>query len=181
MVLTAGEKLIALLLCQFFMKKEDRWIDPAFVQDAISTGHTWAIEHKYPAISDSEETASEDVVSEVIQVLSMFNILEASYENLSAADRKRVDQNGIGFRWQGFYGNQESHRWVAEFMITKLDRFTNFRDRSFESNHPMLEVYQRMLAVFAVALEVQAGELFSADQIIAVINERIHPERRSSE
>ncbi len=181
-----GEKLTLLMLCEIAKKlgiKEGP--EPDFVESVLYGGHLWGLRWKYPGIfhghADNDQT-----VSEVTDILDMWDFLESGFKALGVSDKERVKTEAAPFEgrvsFSGFDGNNESsHMGVASFLIEKLERFIRFRERAHLNSHmPTLAGYRRMLAVFLpIRVTLTGGEL-SAAQIIITLNARRHPDARSA-
>lgn len=180
MKMTDSEKLILIMLCDLHEHlKIDGSVDPALVREAIHSGNAWGLKWQYPGIFDAEEP-TEDLVNEVGEILSMWELLEASHEDLSAADKDRVkaeaDPFGDPVRFPGFDGNNEcEYLNVARFLVEKMDRFAEFKGRINNSHMPTLGGYRRMLAALGPIRDGLHGNLLGAAQVIAVLNARRHP------
>ena len=180
-----GEKLILMMLCdRYIHQKVDGEVDPAFVNEAISWGHYWALDWKYELFHGHVD--SPRVVSEVVAVLDMWSFVESSYEKRSANDKKRIRSEAEPFdeKFSGFAGNDETyHLAIANFMINDLGRFGRFKGRDLNSHFPYVDGYRRMLTVFnpmRPSLAYQRGAL-SASQIIDLLNAQRHPEWKERE
>jgi uncharacterized protein YfbU (UPF0304 family) len=183
MHLSDGEKLILFMLADMYRKLEIKdGIDPKFIEEAISSGHMWAVKWKYPGIFSATETC-ESIREEAANLVEMWDTLEYSYDNLSEDDKKRVDSDAHPFanpvRFRGFSGNDEiEYISVARIMIDYLDRFSRFSKRDLNSHMPSLDAYRRMYARYeSLRLSLGPGGL-SVDSIIVILKEMVHPENR---
>ena len=113
--------------------------------------------------------------------MTMWTAIEFAYGRLSD-DLKQVVTAQVGLgepRFSGFDGNTETEQMAtAEFYIEKLDRFQNFEGRDLNAHMPCLDAYRRMLTSFEATVQATHGEPLSADQLVAVLREQIHPENR---
>ena len=173
-----GEKLITSMLCELYMHhKIDGNIDPFFVKEALLGGHYWGLEWKYTGIFHGHEDNSA-TVREVVDVLDMWSFLEESYGRLSKKDKDHVAKEARHFGkrviFPGFDGNNETeHLLIAEFLINKLDRFTQFKDRDLNSHAPRIQGYRRMVQVFEpMRPNLGLGNWLSAGAIIKILNAR---------
>jgi uncharacterized protein YfbU (UPF0304 family) len=70
---------------------------------------------------------------------------------------------------------------AAEFIVKELESFEEFKGRDFNSHMPLVNSYRRMLSVYKPMLSTSTlrdtGH-FTADQLIAILNEQVHPEHR---
>ena len=178
-----GERLILLLLLDIYRhQRVNTDIDPEFVRNAITGGHYWALELEYPGLFHGHADSAR-VVSEVMQILSMWETIERGYASLSQADKERVklEAHSFGNRvmFLGFYGNEEAdHLYVASFLINEMNRFTHFKGRELDSHMPTAGAYRRMLAVYETMLQTFLGRELSAPQIIRLLREMTHPDNR---
>lgn len=182
--ISEGEKLILWALQDLWKHQNvdvSDGIDLAFVCEMVSGRHEWALEWKYPGLFTGS-FADPPEVSEVCDVLTMWNALERSNERLSDDDRKRVEDaasSPLG-KFIGFSINDEvEHYRAAKILIDRLGRFKRFKERDLNSHLPYLGVYRRMLDVFKrLSPEQQAGDLTVAE-LIELLEARIHPSRQS--
>jgi|TARA_R110000782_G_scaffold82779_14_gene162656 uncharacterized protein YfbU (UPF0304 family) len=175
-----GEKLITLMLCEFYKHlKIDGEIDPSFVEAAFHGGRYWGLEWEYSGIFHGHED-SEKTVREVVDVLDMWRLIERSHAKLSKKDKERVEKEaepyGRKVEFQGFDGNDESeHMGVADFMINKLNRFSEFKNRELNSHSFKIDGYRCMVRTFKPMMEARPGmSLLNAGQIIELLNAQSH-------
>lgn len=172
-----GEKLILMMLGDLCGHQGvDSEIDPRFVADAISSGHYWGLDWKYPGLfhghADSRQT-----VSEVVDILDMWTFIETGYASLSEAEKKKIalDAHPYGdhVKFHGFDGNNESsHLAIARFMIEKLGRFPKLGNRDLNSHSPSIERYRRMVAIFEPIRQTLVGREISSSEIVTLLNLR---------
>jgi uncharacterized protein len=164
MKLSEGERLILFMLSEIYEHLGiQNGIDPQFVKSAICDGHAWGLKRKYPGLFNVDE-ADQSVISEVSNILEMWSFLESSYDQLSTAAKARISTVP---RFDGFGGNS-NHVSVADFLIQKLDRFDEFKDRKmYDYATCSLQQHRAMLAVFMRIQPSILGQL-SADQIIEI-------------
>jgi hypothetical protein len=181
--LSDGEKLSLLMLCEIYKHLKIKGeIDPEFVESAIHDGHLWGLQWKYPGIYHGHED-SKSVVTEVLDVLDMWSFLERAHGKLTKADKDRVEKEAAPFGkkvvFPGFDGNNEGEQLsIAHFLIKDLDRFSSFGGRELNSHMPSMDMYRRMWGVFEpIRLTLMDKEL-SASQIIGLLREMTHPDRR---
>ena len=177
-----GEKLILFMLRDLFRKLGlEGDMDPEFVCDAISGGHHWALERRFPGLFD-RRVDSDELVSEVTDVLNMWDQIERSYEDLSNKDKERVKSESFDRKpiFRGFYVNEEAeHYSVTRFLLHDLKTFRRFKDRDLDPHLPTIDAYRRMLAVFGPIQKKVGFNGLSASEIIYVLKERIHPDNRN--
>lgn len=178
-----GEKLILSMLSDLYKhEKVKTGIDPSFVMEAIYGGHYWGLGWQYQGLLH-DHVDSQHTVTEVVNVLDMWSFIERGYQRLSEEDKIRVEKEAPPFgknpRFAGFDGNNETeHMGIAGFLIDKLDRFATFDGRDLNSHHPSIETYRRMLRVFEPVRRTLTGGDLGVAQIIAILNEKAHPEHR---
>jgi uncharacterized protein len=180
---SGAEKLIVSMLCEIHPGFKDRTeLDPILVRNALLGGHNWGLRWRYPGIFEAYRD-DEETVNEVVDILDMWSFLEEGYENLSAADKKRVKTEAHPFGdkvyFRGFDGNNEtSHFGIAQFLVQKLERFDRFERRDLNSHYPSIDTHRRMLPVFRPMRQSLMGGRLNASQIIAILKEQTHPEYR---
>jgi hypothetical protein len=154
--LSDGEKLIAIMLADIMEANGvDGEIDPDFVREAITSGHSWSLRWQYPGIFHGEED-TEEVVTETANILDMCRVLENSISNLSDEDRSTIpaDDQKVFY---GFDGNNEPHYGVARMFIEKMGRWEEFSSRGLNSHMPTLDRYRRMKEAFDRSPRAQGG------------------------
>ena len=156
-------------------------VDPDFVGECVLYGDMWALKQRYSGIFASSEERDPKDVNFVHDALGMWRILEESYAHLDEADQERVraapGSHGHAPRFEGFDGHTDLVS-IARTMIDKLDLYEEFKGRALDAHMPVNEVHERMVAAFKpLRVKLHHGYLV-ADDIIAVVNERIHPEHR---
>ena len=181
MKLSAGEKLILIMLCEIYeklgIKKE---IDPELVKDAVFRGHLWGLEWAYNGLFGASET-NEGTVRKVVDIMDMWSFLEEGYKKLSEEEKARVEKEahpfGADVRFHGFDGNGESeYIGIARFLTEKLDRFIGFKGRDFNANMPTLDAHRRMLRIFVPLRKNLAHGPLTVEDIVKILNAQTHPE-----
>lgn len=184
MNVTDGEKLIILMLTELYEKLQvDGEMEPDFLRSAIFNDHMWGIRWKYSGIPFS---AAEDppIVREVVDILDMWSFIEHAYSELSDAEKTQLAKDAAPFgenpRFSGFDGNNESeHMSTAMFLVNHLDRFQEFKGRSFNCHYPSLDSHRRMLSAFEPIRRTLSSSL-SVEQLGQVLRERTHPSQRTA-
>ena len=183
MKITDGEKLILLMLSELYDKLEvNGEVEPDFIRSAIFSNNTWSIPWKYVGIP-FEEQETPEIVKEVLDILDMWSMIERSYANLSEASKQFVDKEAAPFgkdpMFRGFDGNNESeYLGTASFLVNDLDRFEEFKGRDFNSHCPSIDTYNRMLAVFKPILKKLRSRPLSAQELVDIFKEKVHPSNR---
>jgi hypothetical protein len=184
MKLSDGEKIIILMLAELYEKlKVDGEIEPDFLRSAIFNDMLWGIRWKYSGIPLSEAEDPE-TVKEVLDILDMWSCIELSYSRLDAAGKDLIKQRlgvlGHPPRFQGFDGNNESeYVGTALFLVNELDRYAEFKGRGFNCHHPSIDMHRRMLAAFNPMRRGFMSSDLSAEQLLQVLQEQIHPSSRA--
>ncbi|MFJ5537449.1 YfbU family protein [Vreelandella titanicae] len=183
MKITDGEKIILLMLSELYDKLGvEGEVEPDFIRSAIFSNNTWSIPWKYVGIP-FEEQETPEVVKEVLDILDMWSMIERSYENLSNESKVFVEKEASPFgkdpKFPGFDGNNETeYMGTASFLVNDLDRFEEFKGRDFNSHCPSIDSYRRMLSVFKPLLKNLNFQPLSAQNIVDILKERVHPDNR---
>ena len=184
MEFTDEQKLIVTLLTDIHAAlKIKNSIDPEFVQDAVCSGRTWALEWQYPGIFQGESDTPEHVIF-VTKVLGLWERLERSYAALPDVSRadiaERAKPFGDGVAFPGFDGNggDDDGYGTAHMLIGKMGRWSDFKGRDLNSHMPMGDAYRRMLEVLVELDKDPIDYHFSPDEIVALLMSRVHPENR---
>ena len=178
---SAGEKLILSMLCDLHEQMDVRGSEREFIMEAICDGHHWAFEWQYPGLF-SGHVDNRQVVSEVVQTLTMWDFIEAGYERLSAEERQVVDTESDPFGgpilFHGFDGNNESeHLSIAYFLVDRMNRFRRFKERDLNSHMPTLRAYRRMRVAFEPMKSYLIGGSLPAPRITELLKAQIPRER----
>ena len=180
-----GEKLIMMMLRDLYKHQNvDGDIDTDFIQDALIGGHYWGLQWQYGGLLH-DHADDPAIVSETIEILEMWYFIEGGYKELSEKDRDRIKKEAhlaSDISFHGFDGNNETkHFIVAKFLVNKLERFDIFNDRrrDLNSHSPSIEIYRRMLSVYRDMRGAISFVNPTAEQIIHLMNARLHPENSS--
>lgn len=185
MKLTDGEKLIILMLTELYEKLQvEGETAPDFLRSAIFNDHLWAIRWKYSGIP-FEPAEDPPIVREVVDILDMWSFIESGYAALNKSEREALAKDASPFgdnpRFQGFDGNNESeYMSTAMFLVNQLERFQEFKGRSFNCHHPSLDAHRRMLAIFEPIRVSLTRAPFSVEQLTKILAERTHPSQREA-
>ena len=183
MKISDGEKIIILMLSELYDKLGINGdIDQDFIRSAIYSDNLWGIRWKYSGIP-FDSNKDPEVVREVVDILDMWSIIEYSYDRLTPTDKFMVEEQAAPFgknpKFNGFDGNNESeYMSTAHFIIDDLERFESFKGRYLNSHFPAIDGYKRMLNVFEPMRKKLINEPLSADDLINILKEMIHPENR---
>ena len=171
-----GEKMLMMMIRDLYkhLDIKDGEIDPDFVGEVISGGHTWAPKWELQGLYHDHEDNPKDV-SLVIDILDMWSFIESGYSKLSKSEKEYVEKE-ISLKhvkFPGFDGNNESELMhIAQFLIEEMGRFESFKGRSLNSHHPTIGGYNRMLGEFGYMRATLAGTELSKNQLIKILNAR---------
>jgi uncharacterized protein YfbU (UPF0304 family) len=173
MKLSDGEKLILMMLADMYraLDIEDSEIDPDFVTNTIMDDHLWGFRWKYHHIP-FERKDNPLVVSDVVNFLDMWKLLEAGYNELSETEKSRVksETGGREVKFIGFDGNNEpEYLSIARYLIEQLGKWQSFRERQLDSHTRTIERYGRMFRAFEPIRKDLIGRELQADEIIQVM------------
>lgn len=175
-----GERLLLLMMRDIYKKLEvdEGEIDADFIADVIYGGHYWAPKWEMSELFHGEEDDPSNVHF-VGDVLDMWSFIERSYERLDEKEKARIEAEakpfGTDVQLPGFDGNNESSLLgIANFLIKKMGRFVEFEGRDLNSHFPTVEMYKRMLAVFAPMEKMLVGRGLNSDQIIQLMQARTY-------
>jgi uncharacterized protein YfbU (UPF0304 family) len=180
MTLSKGEKLIITMLADIHehLNIEDS-VDPAFIRKHVDSDF-WAIEREYPGIFGGGERDEADI-SFVQDALDMWRIVEDSYAQLPPEDQEKVRNaegaHGRAPKFGGFDGHTE-YPSIARTLVEDLDSWTEFQGREFDSHTPDTEMHERMIDAYKSVRGKGFGGYLSVDDLITVVDARIHPEYR---
>ena len=178
--LSDGEKLITTMLADVIRGlniETETNID--LVKNVIYGGHYWALGWEMPGLFH-DHIDQRSRVSFVVDVLDMWDFLEAAFEKLGDDSKARLAESADPFgkqvRFRGFDGNNESeYMSIAQFLINDLNRFSRFQDRKhdLDSHHPTLETYGKMYRAFEpIRKTLNSGKAMSVEQLSEVLNAR---------
>jgi uncharacterized protein len=179
-----AELLTIHLICDLLKAPKDRETDPEFVRQALFGGHYWALEWDMNGLFPTR-TDDPTMVNEVMNVLEMWDFIEAAWAKFDSKTKVRVEKEAEPFgkkpMFRGFDGNYESRQMgIARFLIERMNRFTRFKGVGLNSHMPVVESYRRMLVVFEPMRPGLVGSALSADEIIELLSAMKHPGSRDS-
>jgi len=156
MKLTDGERLIVVMLAELMKEQKiGREIDPSLILTLAADGDDWAIKHKYHGLFGGESPADAEV-SETINILSMWGIVEHSLRQLEGDEAKEAEGWHMT-AFNGFDGNHDRHYSIASTLIRDLGDFEGFNGRDLNSHsQTTLPRYRQMYEKFDKY--VKAGE-----------------------
>ena len=175
--LSSGEKLILLMLRDLYKQLGVKGeIDPDFVASAIYGGHLLALKEEYRGVPFDD--TPEELAKEVSDIMSMWDYVETSYEQLPPEDQQTV-KDGVEYwsihsQFRGFDGNDETkHYSVARFLVKDMGGFERFKSRELNSHTGVLPRYRAMLPIHDKYLHdsVNGGRWgFTAQELIEIMN-----------
>jgi uncharacterized protein len=174
---TNAEKLILYMLCDIYEKtKAGGELDPRLIRKSLLYGHSWALEMQYSALFPTTAD-NRAILTEVVDMLDMWNFIEAAVERLNDEERKRLG-DAIGSlhfaAFTGFdYNHEIDHASVMSFLVEDLERFSRFKTRAHLNSHSArVGRYRRMLSVFEPIRPRLAGRELSMSELIEVLEAR---------
>ena len=180
MKLSDGEKLIILMLSELYEKLSvEGEIDPDFIKSAIFSDQLWGIRWKYSGIP-FEESEDPKIVKEVVDILDMWSFIEHAYSQLSDEQKEKIEVDAAPFgkdpKFHGFDGNNESdYMGTAMFIVNELERFQEFKGRSFNSHCPSIEMHHRMVKAFESIRKKLSDKPMSLDDLTIILKKKAHP------
>lgn len=144
MKLSDGERLIVVMLAEVMEElKLNKEVDPSLIKKLAYNGDDWAIKHRYTHLFEST-SATPEVVSETINILWMWGIIEHSLESLEGEQEAEAKEWRYT-KFSGFDGNNDPHHGVAHTLIRELGDFPEFKQRELNSHtQTSLPRYQRI-------------------------------------
>ena len=141
--------------------------------EQLRDGHKWLYSQSFDNFS---ENLPDDDAELVLNILQIYEIIQDAYDGLS--DKSLISEHQIKF--PGFDGNNESeYVSFARFYVTRINRFPWFSEREFNSHIHSVDTYKRMLRIFNDVYDpVHGDDHLNAQQIISIMNEKIHPSNR---
>ena len=153
-------------------------MDFDFIRNAVIDDDIWAVAWRYSGLQ--LKVPAPPKVDTVREILDMWDRLEESFDALSATDKARVEAEAYLHgppRFLGFDGNNETDLLhIARLLVNHLDYRARFKGRDLNSHAPIKDVYGRLLAVW----RPMRDRSLTADEMISVHREEIHPEHRKS-
>ena len=175
------QKLIIALLTEIHSKLAiEDGLDAAFVQEMVSSGHSWALHWKYPGLFlDPIETPQ--TVKRVADVLDMWEVIERTISGLSTVERSEADSlitysDLDSTRFPGYSGNTEDEYSIVHVLVEDLERWSSFSGRNFNAHMPMVDVYDRMLDAYQRINPLESfSPTLTTQDLAEVLNQRAHP------
>ncbi len=170
MKLSQGEKLILLALASKEDGKEE--LDFDFIRKAILSGNTWALSWELSGIPTDD--TSDEIAEETASILTMWSYLEFCVEELSSEEREKLEKSAYPFnlKFAGFDANHDKHYGVVSFLVNKMDRFEEFKNRPLNSHSSSeLHHYRKILPIYQQELLAQGAgsRRLSPDSILKIV------------
>jgi uncharacterized protein len=181
MVLSDGERLILLMLCD--IQKGDptrREIDPELVQESIVSNQLWGLSFKYDNLLPGGDRQNPPEVTEVFDILEMYRLLGDHYGYMSPEDKRRIDTEApMGEpKFPGFDSHDTGpHSGIARYIVEVLKLFTEFKN-NITGGVRTLDRFRRMLRVYLPLRDTLGSGKMTVDQMLSVLNETTHPTQR---
>lgn len=172
--LTDGDKLNFMVLRDIVkhLKIKDAETDVDFVAETVYGGHYWAPTWEMQGLFHKHADRPADVTL-VVDTLDMWDFIEGCIEKLPQEDIEKLKASNHGYlpKFHGFDGNNEATLMgIARFLVEKMDRFSRFKKRDFNSHSPTAARYRRMTTAFEpIRATLGFGRDLSADQIIELL------------
>lgn len=174
--LTDGDKLNFMMLRDIMkhLKINGAETDVDFIAETIFGGHYWAPTWEMQGLFHRHTDRPADVTL-VVDTLDMWNFIEGCIEKLSPQETERLKAANHGNlpKFAGFDGNNENSLMsIARFIVEKMDRFSRFKERDFNSHTPTAAGYRRMTKAFEpIRATLGFGRELSVDQIVELLKE----------
>lgn len=172
--LTDGDKLNFMVLRDIVkhLKIKDAETDVDFVAETVYGGHYWAPTWEMQGLFHKHADRPADVTL-VVDTLDMWDFIEGCIEKLPEEDIEKLKASNHGYlpKFHGFDGNNEATLMsIARFVVEKMDRFSRFKKRDFNSHSPTAVRYRRMTTAFEpIRATLGFGRDLGADQIIELL------------
>lgn len=172
--LTDGDKLNFMMLRDIMkhLNIKNAETDVDFVAETIYGGHYWAPTWEMQGLFHTHADRPADVTL-VVNTLDMWDFIESSIEKLTPEETERLKAANHGYlpKFAGFDGNNESSLMsIARFLVEKMDRFSRFKKRDFNSHSPTAARYSRMSKAFQpIRATLGFGRDLGVDQIIELL------------
>lgn len=143
------------------------------VQQSIYGGHHWALGLQMTGVLHNHVDDPRNLYT-VLEIMSMWDAVERAYRGFPEQARKQIEEAvgalGRDPKFMGFDGNNESEfMGIASFLVKHLDRFEDFKGRSFNAHAPTLGRYTRMAEAFASIQGELIGRAMSVQEVIRIL------------
>jgi len=170
MKLSDGERLIVVMLAELMKEqKVGSEIDPSLILTLAAGGDDWAIKYKYRGLFGDEPPSDADV-SETINILWMWGIVEDSLGKLKGDEAKEAEGWHMK-EFSGFDGNHDRHFSIAATLIRDLGDFEKFKGRTLNSHsQATLPRYRQMYEKFDKYIKAGEASPLSFDALRDILN-----------
>ena len=173
--LSNPEKLTTWLLTEILrtQKGYDNQDTISLIQETIYGGHFWALQWEMTGVLHNH-VDNPDVVTLVVDTLDMWTFIERAHTKFTKAEKARIKAEvgpwAENPKFSGFDGNNESeYMSIARFLVEQMERFEDFKGRSFNSHMPTLARYRHMVRLFEPMRKDLVGRELSVDEVIALL------------
>lgn len=147
--------------------------DVELIEESIYGGHFWALDWEMTGILHNHVDDPKRV-SFVVDVMDMWGFIERACKDFETDKKQRlIDEVGSWAKkptFMGFDGNNEGeYMGIARFLVEKLNRFEDFKDRSLNSHSPSVASYKKMVATFKTIRPNLVGRGLSVDEVIELL------------
>lgn len=167
------EKLMIILCCEILKKLDTRSeIDPELIKHAMTEGHFWAIGWQMQDII-SNKTIAPKSVTQVNDILEMWNRIEDAKEELSTEEQTELEKGDSLSEFFGFDGHNETeHFSIAHFMIKKMGRYGRFKNHNMDldSHMPMVRNYLTMVEKYKTIRPALAGRNMNLAELKIILS-----------
>ena len=112
-------------------------------------------EREYPSVVNAypeHEVKTLAVCRETIDVLQMFRKIETALAQLSPEEKENLDLESLEFK--GFDANNDPHYFYLKFMVNKLGKWKEYKEKKLNSHSPnTLHRYRSMLSAMNERLD----------------------------
>jgi uncharacterized protein YfbU (UPF0304 family) len=182
MKLSAGEKLILLMLCEISERIDgERGFDTNFIKETIYSDQLWAFDWGFTGIPYERDELPADV-RETIDILEMFSVVMHQFDQrYSPSDQQEV-KAALGTKarllkqFPGFDGDHDAHYRIARHLVERLQRFTHVRGATRNSRRSSsLPNYRGMLKIYLPLREELRQRTISKAELIELFSARSAP------
>lgn len=172
--LSDGDKLNFMMLRDIMkhLKIKDAETNVELVAESIYGGHYWAPTWEMQGLFHKHADRPAEVTL-VVDTLDMWDFIEGCIEKLRPDELVQLKAANHGYlpQFAGFDGNNEASLMsIARFLVEKMDRFSRFKKRDFNSHAPTAARYRRMTTAFEpIRGALGFGRNLSVDQIIELL------------
>lgn len=149
------------------LKKDD---DYELMAETLRGGHEWIYRNYF---QDLNENLPSSDTERVLTILGIYGDMRDSFGVLT--DKSGIEESGLNF--PGFDGNNESDLLSFAAALRKSGHFRNILGSTSRNSHmPTTEIYSRMIEAWKTLGKPKYP--YSKEQIVAIVDSRIHPSQR---